>query len=181
VNPLLVNVAELLRRPGSDRSVEVSMPLADLEVVDPARVTDDAEVDIRLRLDSLNDGIVVDGVLHTPWIGVCRRCLVATSGVAESDVHELYQRDVTATDAFEIVGEQLDLRPVVRELVLLDAPTTPLCRPDCAGLCPQCGTDRNAQACACQPPAADSRWSALDALKAPADPGVQAPLPPGNH
>ena len=146
------------------------MPLADLDVVDLTRFTDDAEVDVRLRLDSLNDGIVVDGVLRTPWIGVCRRCLVATSGVAESDVHELYQRVVTATDAFEIVGEQLDLRPVVRELVLLDAPSTPLCRPDCAGLCPTCGADCNERPCICQPPPVDPRWSALDALKAPAEP-----------
>ena len=170
MNPLLVNVADLLRRPGSDRAVAVTIPLAELGVVDPTRFTDDAEVDVRLRLDSLNDGIVVDGVLRTPWMGVCRRCLVATSGVAESDVHELYQRVVTATDAFEIVGEQLDLRPVVRELVLLDAPSTPLCRPDCAGLCPTCGADRNSQTCQCEPPPADPRWSALDALKEAVEP-----------
>ena len=165
MNPLLVNAAELLRRPGSDRTIELSVPLVDLDVVDATRFTDDAEVGVHLRLDSLSDGIVVDGVLRTPWIGVCRRCLVDTSGVAESDVHELYQKVVTATDAFEIVGEQLDLRPVVRELVLLDAPSTPLCRPDCAGLCPTCGVDRNKETCACEPPPVDPRWSALDALK----------------
>ena len=165
MNPLLVNVAELLRRPGSDRAVEVDIPLVELEVVDPTRFTDDAEVTVRLRLDSLSDGIVVDGVLRTPWIGVCRRCLVDISGVAESDVHELYQRVVTATDSFEIVGEQLDLRPVVRELVLLDAPSTPLCRIDCAGLCPTCGVDRNHTQCECEPPPVDPRWSALDVLR----------------
>ena len=70
----------------------------------------------------------------------------------------------------QIVGEQLDLRPVVRELVLLDAPSTPLCRPDCAGLCPTCGVDRNSQACQCEPPPVDPRWSALDALKAAVEP-----------
>ena len=165
MNPLLVNAAELLRRPGSDRTVELSVPLAELGVVDPTRFVDDAEVTVQLRLDSLSDGIVVDGVLRTPWIGVCRRCLVDTSGIAESDVHELYQRVVTATDAFEVVGDQLDLRPLVREVVLLDAPSTPLCRPDCAGLCPTCGVDRNSQTCECAPPPVDPRWSALDALK----------------
>lgn len=165
MNPLLVNAAELLRRPGSDRTVELSVPLAELGVVDPTRFEGDAEVSVQLRLDSLSDGIVVDGVLRTPWIGVCRRCLVDTSGVAESDVHELYQKVVTATDAFEMIGDQLDLRPLVRELVLLDAPSTPLCRPDCAGLCPTCGVDRNTQTCECEPPPVDPRWSALDALK----------------
>ena len=101
MNPLLVNAAELLRRPGSDRAVGLSVPLIDLDIVDPARFAEGAEVTVHLRLDSLSDGIVVDGVLRTPWIGVCRRCLVDTSGVAESDVHELYQKVVTATEAFD--------------------------------------------------------------------------------
>ena len=170
MNPLLVNAAELLRRPGTDRKIELAVPLIDLDVVDATRFPDDAEVAVQLRLDSLSDGIVVDGVLRTPWIGVCRRCLVDTSGVAESDVRELYQKVVTAIDAFEIVGEQLDLRPLVRELVLLDAPSTPLCRPDCAGLCPTCGVDRNKETCSCEPPPVDPRWSALDALKGAVNP-----------
>ena len=47
----------------------------------------------------------------------------------------------------------------------LDAPATPLCRDDCAGLCPQCGADLNTGSCDCAPVAADPRWSALDQLK----------------
>ncbi|CAN5570558.1 YceD family protein [soil metagenome] len=169
MNPLLVNAAELLRRPGSDRELALTVPLVELGVVDPSRFDDDAEVTVSLRLDSLSDGIVVHGVLHTPWRGVCRRCLVETSGVADSGVHELYQKVVTAADAFQMVGDQLDLRSVVRELVLLDAPLTPLCRPDCAGLCPTCGVDRNTTTCECEPPPVDPRWAALDVLKESAD------------
>ncbi|MBI4883751.1 MAG: DUF177 domain-containing protein [Actinobacteria bacterium] len=164
MNPLLVNAADLLRRPGSDRVLELTLPLAEIDVVDPARFVAGAEVAVRLKLESLSDGIVVVGELQTPWIGTCRRCLLPTSGVAVSDVHELYQRVVSATDAFEIVGDQLDLTPAVRELVMLDAPTTPLCRPDCAGLCPECGINRNDETCACVAPARDSRWAALEAL-----------------
>lgn len=164
MNPLLVNAADLLRRPGSDRELELTMPLAELDVVDPTRFVADAEVAVRLKLESMSDGIVVVGELQIPWIGTCRRCLVATAGVGVSEVHELYQRVVTSADAFEIVGDQLDLRPAVRELALLDAPATPLCRPDCAGLCPECGANRNDEVCACKPPPADPRWSALAAL-----------------
>ena len=40
-------------------------------------------------------------------------------------------------------GDQLDLEPMVREAVLLELPLAPLCRPDCAGLCPECGANRN--------------------------------------
>jgi len=85
--------------------------------------------------------------------------------VQVSEVHELYQRIVTDPEAFEIVGDQLDLRDVVRELLLLDVPSTPLCQPDCAGLCRTCGANLNDTACACDGPPADPRWSALDQLR----------------
>jgi len=165
MNPLLINAAELLRRPGSQKSVELQASLEELEVVDPDRFAADANVTVQLHLEALTDGIVVDGQLQVPWHGVCRRCLVDTGGVQVSDVHELYQTVVTDPEAFEIVGGQLDLRAVVRELVLLDAPSTPLCRPDCAGLCLNCGANLNEGSCSCTAPPADPRWSALDSLK----------------
>ena len=163
-DPLVVNAAELLRRPGSDKMIEVDVPLEALDI-DDVRFPGGAEVSVRLHLESLGDGIVVDGELAVPWHGSCRRCLVDAAGVTRSEVHELYQRTLTDPDAFEIVGEQLDLRPVVRELVLLDAPSTPVCRDDCAGLCPTCGTNRNDEECDCAPPPPDPRWAALDSLK----------------
>ncbi|MEQ1700487.1 MAG: DUF177 domain-containing protein [Ilumatobacteraceae bacterium] len=170
-NPLRVNASELLRRPGSQKDVELQSSLEELEVHDPSRFADDAVVDVRLRLEALTDGIVVDGELSVPWHGVCRRCLADTGGVQVSEVHELYQRVVTDPEAFELVGDQLDLRDAVRELVLLDAPSTPLCRPDCAGLCLTCGANLNDRACGCTAAPADPRWSALDGLKGLTDPG----------
>lgn len=171
-DPLVVNAAELLRRPGSDKDIELAVPLDGLDI-DDERFPEGAEVSVRLHLESLSDGIVVDGELAVPWHGSCRRCLVPASGIARSEVHELYQRTLTDPDAFEIVGDQLDLRPVVRELVLLDAPSTPLCRDDCAGLCPSCGINRNDDVCECAPPPPDPRWAALDDLKRlfPGEPG----------
>ena len=98
----------------------VLVPLADLEIDDPDRFDEGAEVAVRLHLEALNDGIVVTGEVRVPWHGTCRRCLESTSGEAVSEVHELYQRTLTDPDAFEIVGGQLDLRPATRELVLLE-------------------------------------------------------------
>jgi uncharacterized protein len=168
-NPFLVNAAEVLRRPGTQKDIAVQVALADLDIAGDPRFDDDAEVEVRLLLESMSDGIVVDGQVAVPWHGTCRRCNEPTGGVSVSEVHELYQRTVTDPDAFEIVGEQLDLRPVARELVLLDTPATPLCRPDCAGLCPTCGINRNEATCSCEGPPADPRWSALDQLKSVAD------------
>jgi uncharacterized protein len=49
---------------------------------------------------------------------------------------------------------------------LLDAPIAPVCRQDCAGLCPTCGIDRNVATCDCLVAVADPRWDALSQLKA---------------
>jgi len=164
-DPLVVNAAELLRRPGTEKDIAVSVPLDALGVEGDERFPVDAEVTVALHLESLSDGVVVNGELRVPWHGTCRRCLAPTGGVLACEVHELYQKVLTDPDAFELVGDQLDLRPVVREVVLLDGPANPLCRPDCAGLCPTCGVNRNETACSCAAPPADHRWAALDGLK----------------
>ncbi len=171
MNPMRVNAAELLRRPGNQKSVEVVAALVDLQVVDAARFADDAQVAVRLHLEALSDGIVIDGELSVAWHGVCRRCLLETGGTQVSEVHELYQRTVTDPEAFEIVGDQIDLSDVVREVMLLDVPSTPLCRPDCAGLCLVCGANLNDGPCGCASVPIDQRWSALDELR---NQGIQA-------
>lgn len=163
-NSLLINAAELLRRPGSERKFALEPTIAELGIVD-SRFDPDATVTVDLRLESLTDGIVVDGQLRAPWADSCRRCLAPALGEVVCDVDELYQHVVTAPDAFEIVGDQIDLARMVRENLLLDAPLAPLCRTDCAGLCPTCGIDLNAATCDCDSEVVDPRWEALSQLK----------------
>lgn len=159
---LRVNAIELLRSPGSLREVAVILP-AEAIGVDDARVNGD--VVVALTATSSVDGVVVHGTVSTPWHGQCRRCLRDVGGVAVADVEEIYQVDPRLDDAVEIVGDQIDLAPVVREYVLLELPEAPLCRDDCAGICPQCGADRNESPCACDTSVADLRWSALEGLQ----------------
>src|SRR5688572_9970850 len=69
-------------------------------------------------------------------------------------------------DVFPYDGEKIDLEPLVREQFVLAVPFAPVCKDDCAGLCPQCGTDRNHATCACEAPP-DPRFAALRGLKLP--------------
>jgi uncharacterized protein len=57
------------------------------------------------------------------------------------------------------------LEDAVRQYWTAALSMQPLCQPDCKGLCPRCGRDRNAGACACEPEE-DVRWSALRELAA---------------
>ena len=99
------------------------------------------------------------GVGHVtrPWTGKCRRCLAPASGPLEVPVRELYTEDGDGEETYPLVGDEMDLEPLVRDAVLLELPLAPLCRPDCLGLCPFCGVNRNEEACSCEAPT-DPRW-----------------------
>lgn len=163
-NPLLVNALELLRRPGSERAVEVDVEPASISLDDP-RLVPGSDIEVRLVCASLSDGIVVDGLVTARFQGNCRRCLAPVLGELACRVRELYQVALTDPDAFPIVNDQIDLSVMVRETVLLDLPDAPVCRADCAGLCPVCGIDLNSGSCSCETATPDSRWAALDALR----------------
>jgi uncharacterized protein len=82
--------------------------------------------------------------------------------VAEGAEKELLEAEL---DAVEVAGDELDTRPLVAEQVQLNLPTHPLCREDCAGLCPTCGRDRNRVRCDCPEGATDPRWATLATLR----------------
>jgi len=159
---LRVNARELLRVPGSTRTIDASIDAGDLGV-DDERIT--GPVTVVLEAVSNIDGVVVAGSISIPWSVACRRCLADVTGTATVDVEEIYQDDVVDEDAYAIEGDQIDLAPAVREYVLIELPDGPLCRDDCAGICPVCGADRNEAPCDCDNSVRDARWAALDDLR----------------
>jgi uncharacterized protein len=77
------------------------------------------------------------------------------------------ERSITAPET-EIGYYQKDsllLDDVLREQVLLSLPVRTLCKPDCKGLCPRCGVNRNNQPCHCEESQSDPRWEALSGLR----------------
>ena len=165
---LLVNATELLRQPGTVRSISTSVAQADVDVHEPRLHGDIA---IELALTSTLDDIEVVGTLTVDWSDECRRCLTALTGPLTVEVEERYalvSDDPARTvdpEVFPIEHGQLDLGPMVREEVLLGVPDAPLCRDDCAGICPECGADLTTGPCGCARDGRDERWAALDQLR----------------
>ena len=109
-------------------------------------VAEGAQLDLDLRLESVSEGILVSGTVTAPINGECARCLDPIDDMLTVDLQELFAypdsitEDTTDEDeVHRLVGDLLDLEPVVRDAVVLGLPFSPLCRPDCAGLCPECG------------------------------------------
>lgn len=100
----------------------------------------------------------------------CRRCLTDTKVHVEDEAHVIFaeadsdEADDPDVQVLDDRSNQIDLRGVVREQWLLNAPSFAVCREDCKGLCPTCGKDLNEGPCDC-PAARDSRWDALRKVK----------------
>ncbi|MDX2192811.1 MAG: DUF177 domain-containing protein [Gemmatimonadales bacterium] len=150
---LLVDVREVLQGP-----VEVAAALPpddgvfeglDLQLVGPLAVDG--------RLQATGDGeFFWRGNLRGVVRGECRRCLAEVTAPVEAEVEALFSADPEALDDPSVYplaphAARIDVGQAVREELVLAAPAWMLCRDDCAGLCPRCGSDLNAGPCGCTP------------------------------
>jgi uncharacterized protein len=79
------------------------------------------------------------------------------------DAERQIEEDDLSTAFYD--NEEIDLRELMREQFYLSLPMKPLCRDDCAGLCPVCGTNRNRSSCDCKREWEDPRLAVLKTLK----------------
>jgi uncharacterized protein len=101
----------------------------------------------------------------------CRRCLADATVQVQDESHVIFAEagsDESEDPDVYVLDDRsnvIDLRPVVREQWVLNAPAYVVCRDECKGLCPTCGTDLNERACDCAE-TRDSRWHALRRVQA---------------
>ena len=137
------------------------------------RVELGSPLDVDLTARAVGDGVLVRGTLRTTVRLACRRCLAPVEREVDETVDILFEpiapdeEDDLSGEVYPLPdrGDDLDLTAAVREQVLLEVPEFALCREECAGLCPICGTDLNQGACDCVPEAAPSPWDALKNVK----------------
>jgi uncharacterized protein len=145
-NPWAVDLRELGRRAGSMQEIERSLPAPAGWRVELIGVSEGAQVELRLRLESVMEGVLVTGDVDVPVIGSCARCLEPVEDTLQLDVQELFAYAGSTTEATSeedevrrLEGDFLDLEPMVRDAVVLALPLAPVCTDDCQGLCAECG------------------------------------------
>jgi uncharacterized protein len=126
-------------------------------------VPEGSELELDVRLESVGEGVLVSGTASFTLSGQCSRCLTELEFPGATDFQELfsYPERAAAEDTSRVTGEDIDLEPLLRDQIVLDLPFTPLCRPDCAGLCPQCGANLNDDPAHTHETPADPRWADL--------------------
>ena len=105
-----------------------------------------APLDLDLRVESVSEGVLVTGTLVAPTAGECARCLTPFTGRSKFGLTELFAYPDSITEATteedevgRVVDDIIDLEQPIIDAVGLELPFSPLCQPDCPGLCPQCG------------------------------------------
>jgi uncharacterized protein len=98
----------------------------------------------------------------------CVRCLSEFDQPLDVDFSELFafnRKSVTESGLILPEDGRIDLAPLLREFMFLEVPIKPLCRPDCKGLCPECGENLNLNNCNHPSTAGDSRFDVLKDLR----------------
>lgn len=133
--------------------------------LDAVGVPKGADIELDMRLESVMEGVLVSGWARAPLAGECVRCLEGFESDLDVSFQELYVYPDSEADegAPRLVGDLLDLEPVLRDAVVLALPLQPRCREDCPGLCVQCGA-RLADDPEHHHEVADPRWAALQGL-----------------
>jgi uncharacterized protein len=82
-----------------------------------------------------------------------------------SELEEEAEIDEAEAEVAFYNGDGIEVKDVLRDQVLLEMPMQRVCRPDCLGICPICGENRNLINCGCEAKLVDDRWSALKKLQ----------------
>src|SRR5918912_4451602 len=150
----------------------------------PAEVGGDADtyqivepVELEFDIHKDKDKFRLVGRVRAELELTCSRCVEPYRFPIDAEFDQRYLPSSAASDQAETeVGDddletsyyaddQIDLNQLMREQFYLALPMKPLCREDCKGLCPQCGTNLNANTCDCEPGWVDPRLAALASLR----------------
>jgi uncharacterized protein len=122
----------------------------------------------KLTLVRTDQHILVEGSLHSAVAAECVRCLEPFRQHLQIPIEEQFalMPGPHAADPLYVVEQDgaIDLTWPMREQLQLSLPIQPLCRPDCRGLCPQCGKNLNEGSCDCTDESIDPRLASLKTL-----------------
>jgi uncharacterized protein len=137
-------------------------------------VPEGADLALTLRMESVTEGVLVSARAQAALQGECGRCLREIDDTLDATFQELYAYEHSTTDETtdedevgRMQGDLIDLEPELRDAVVLALPNHPLCREDCPGLCPECGTRWDELPADHSHRQVDARWAALKNLTEP--------------
>jgi len=169
----VVATRELARRPGTMRTVDRTVPAPSVIGTDVIGIPAGEPVALAVTMESVVEGVLATVQATATATGLCVRCLDDVAQDVDVRTQELFaypdraahhaQQDhqgAAEQDQYELQDDTIDLEALVRDAVVTALPFQPVCRPDCPGLCAQCGA-RLADEPEHAHETVDPRWAAL--------------------
>jgi uncharacterized protein len=160
---------------GIDLRVAVSDGWLKAECPDASLGVGQAGLWMEGRLEPAGEGYLLRATLRGELLVPCARCLEPAPVPVESPMAVSFVEggeakgeddDETQDDVVTFEHGTIDLATAIRDEILLVVPIGPVCRPDCVGICPTCGVNRNLTPCGCEKRAlATSKFGALAKMK----------------
>lgn len=177
-----LNTYELPRRSGEMKEYELNIEVPEKVGVELISVPVGEVIELDLRLESVTEGVLLSAEIFAVAKGECGRCLDPVEIVIEKRIQELYlyelkaprKKRVQEVDGLDIEdellmdGDMMDLESPIRDAIVLSLPSNPLCRDDCAGLCPDCGAKWAELPTDHAHDVIDARWAGLTGLSSDA-------------
>ena len=176
----LFNTHDLPHRAGEMREYQLDLKIEEPVGVDLLSVKPGEVIEVDLRLQSVDEGVLATARVMATASGECTRCLKPITWPIDENFTELYYYELAAgkrgsksksgkdedidldeDDLSFMVGDDIDLEPAIRDAVILNLAVNPLCTEDCPGL-----EEKQGQSWAYLPAEqsqtlADQRWAAL--------------------
>ena len=156
---LTIDVADLIGHPESvgefSGECDVSLRLGDAVIEGPMHV----EGQVRGTID----GVLTDFTATAKAHLTCVRCLTEWEAVLETSGSQHFGK-TPDEDGYSIEEGRIDMTGPATDEMALAMPAAPVCRPDCKGLCPICGTDLNSEPCDGHGEESDSPFAVLKDL-----------------
>jgi len=171
VEKLKLSIVEVKQNKGKIVDFEIEEDVRDIKVKHEI-VKFKGPINVSGHLENLGQRIFqIEGIIKAPVETVCYRCLSKT--VLNLNVSFSLKFSDAISDSsgdeeelIQFSGNEIELRPHIINEIILNWPAQVLCKPDCKGLCPTCGTNLNISSCTCSNDYIDPRFSVLkDLLK----------------
>lgn len=119
------------------------------------------------KVTNTGEGFLVKAEVVFAYEANCSRCLEHFQAKQTIVINEEFVSDYQAGEdetVFGFHGDIIDLGNCINEQIVLALPMKFLCRADCRGFCPVCGTNLNQEECHCSEQKIDSRFEKLKSL-----------------
>ena len=152
---MVVDIKPIARSTGAELPVELSGTPDSIDLLFPG-FRFERPVTFVGKITNTGDGLMVlTGTAATSFEADCGRCLRPVQGDLSVPIAETYRSRYHADVGEDGEGEpgnrfdgwSIDVSEALKDDLLLSLPARMLCREDCKGLCPACGTDRNEKDC----------------------------------